>query len=187
MLSVLTTMVGIIVRKIPEFTAERSNSFKHWWVGKCIAIIGPTASGKNSLFNKLRGLEAPTTHVRTRGAEKIETFEFHWPLPNKEQVKFRCKRSINVGGETDERDRFWLDSCSGSDVIFYLVDIQKLIDHNQSTMDRIKSDLKWISANINHFKANSSIHVLLNKIDKLSISPDPVDSLFEIEANTNLR
>jgi len=54
-------------------------------------------------------------------------------------------------------------------------------------MDRIKSDLKWISANINHFKANSSIHVLLNKIDKLSISPDPVDSLFEIEANTNLR
>lgn len=179
----LTAIVGNVARKIPDWTSDKWKLFKDWWDGKCIAIIGPTASGKNSLFNKLKGSEAPTTHVQTRGTEEIGTFDFHWPLPGKGEVKFTCRRSINVGGETDERDRYWLESCSGSDVIFYLVDIDRLMHDKKSTIERIKSDAKWISSNINSMKSGSVIQIILNKIDKMSISPDPVNVLEKIESD----
>jgi hypothetical protein len=113
-----TALAAIVgnARRIPDWTSDKWKSFKDWWDGKCIAIIGPTASGKNSLFNKLKGSEAPTTHVQTRGTEEIGTFDFHWPLPGKGEVKFTCRRSINEGKPTNAIGT--TESCSGSDVIF---------------------------------------------------------------------
>lgn len=152
------------------------SKLKSWWTGKCIAIIGPTASGKNSFFNKLKRENAPTEHIQTRGAEDIGTFKFTWPLPDKTEVDFRCRNSINVGGEIDERERFWLQSCSGADVIFYLIDLDKLSKNPDETKERIKSDFKWIASNISQFKTNSSIHILINKVDViLNECQDPSD------------
>lgn len=159
------------VKAAPEFCSK----VKSWWNGKCIAIIGPTASGKNSLFNKLKREKAPIEHIQTRGAEEIGTFNFAWPLPDKSIIDFKCKNSINVGGEIDERERYWLQSCQDADVIFYLIDLEKLIKGNSIVTDRIKSDIKWLASNIPQFKAGSSIHLLVNKIDILSNNCDPVE------------
>jgi len=163
----LGVLVTTITRDVSKSAPEWYSELKSWWTGKCIAIIGPTASGKNSFFNKLKRENAPTEHIQTRGAEEVGTFKFTWPLPDKTEVYFKCKNSINVGGEIDERERYWLQSCSGADVIFYLIDLDRLSNNPDETKDRIKSDFKWIASNISQFKANSSIHILTSKVDML--------------------
>ena len=45
-----------------------------WWNGKTIAIVGDTASGKNSFYNCLREKEPPSEHIQTRGMEKVDSF-----------------------------------------------------------------------------------------------------------------
>lgn len=163
-------------KELIKFAKDKVDPLRKWWNGKCIAVIGPTASGKNSLFRKLRRLEAPSEHIQTRGAEKIDTFKFNWPLPDKTSIEFRCRNAINVGGEIDERERFWLESTKNADVIFYLIDLEKLLKvenyKDSDVVNRIKSDFKWMATSIPNFKAASSIHILINKIDVLTINSE---------------
>jgi signal recognition particle receptor subunit beta len=159
--------VDSVIKRIPEWIA----GIKGWWTGKTIAIIGPTASGKNSMFSRLQHHPIPTEHVQTRGAEKVENFNVKWTLAANESVDFKCKRALNIGGEVDERERFWPQACEEADVIFYLLDSKKFKEEEKATLQRFREDMRWLKANLRHFKPTVSVHLLLNKID-LSFGPD---------------
>lgn len=171
-LAVFAALTSVVIENIPGLAKKVAD----WWHGKSLAVIGPTASGKNTLFHKLQHQTPPVDHIQTRGAEAIETFKVNWPMPDRSTVEFRCKGSINVGGEVDERERYWLQTCKSADVIFYLIDVIKLTEAPEETLARIKSDLKWLVTNLRHFKSSSCIHILINKIDVLveNIEPDEV-------------
>lgn len=156
-----------------KMAPEVLKNIKNWWTGKNIAIIGATASGKNSLFSKLQRKDPPSEHIQTRGADEVGTFKFQWPLPDRSKIEFYCRRSINVGGEIDERERYWLQSCAHADVIFYLVDVTRLQDAPATTMKRIESDLKWLATHLPSMKASSCIHILVNKVDTVVADCEP--------------
>lgn len=172
--AVLSWLAKEILVKVTEKAPDLLSKMKAWWQGKTIAIIGPTASGKNSLFDRVRNQPAPNQHIQTRGAEEVGNFNFTW-AKGEGGIDFKCKRSLNVGGEVDERERFWGQACAGSDVIFYLVDLQKLNEDRESILNRIKSDLKWLATNLKNFKKDVKIHILLNKVDTLPFSGEPED------------
>lgn len=183
--AIVLALTKTVIDKTPDIFKE----LVHWWNGKSIAIIGPTASGKNSFFNKLRGDIAPAEHIQTRGAENVKTFSFSWPLPNKSEVKFKCKNSINVGGEIDERERYWLQSCKEADVIFYLIDFDKLTNNTEDTIRRIKTDFKWIASNIPKFKKESSLFIVINKMDLIFdgyVDPSSIESELTSALSTHL-
>lgn len=166
----VTTVVmnaGPVIKKIPEWVA----GVRDWWTGKTIAIIGPTASGKNSMFSRLQYQPIPAAHVQTRGAEKIGKFKVKWTLADNEYVDFKCKRALNIGGEVDERERFWRQACEEADVVFYLLDSEKFKKDETATLQRFKEDMRWLKANLRHFKSTVVFHLLLNKID-LTFGPD---------------
>jgi hypothetical protein len=158
---VVAAAATVFVEKIPEFY----KNIKSWWTGKTIAIIGATASGKNSMYSRLRKEEIPAEHIQTRGAETFTDFPIRWPLPNGDLIDFKCKRSINIGGEIDERERYWLQACEGADVIFYLIDTEKLLKDQATTLKRFHDDMCWLVTNFRHFKPSVTVHLLLNKID----------------------
>lgn len=174
----LTSVASATGRGLAKVAPGAYDKMRGWWSGKTIAIIGPTASGKNSMFDRLRKEEPPVEHVQTKGTTKIKNFDFSWPLPDKSKIDFHCKGSINVGGEIDERERNWIISCENADVIFYLLDISKLIERPDETIDRLKEDFWWMASNIRHFKSSAAIHILLNKID-LYVENVPVEQMVE--------
>lgn len=175
-----TAAVDFVIEKIPQAVEW----LKKWWTGKAIAIIGPTASGKNSMFSRLRKEPVPAEHIQTRGAEKVVDFKISWPLPQGDSVDFYCRRSINIGGEIDERERYWLQACEGADVIFYLLDGEKLQKARDATLERFRDDMHWLVTHFRHFKPSVTIHLLLNKIDvtmgSYPYSPSAFDSIAKL-------
>jgi len=74
--------------------------------------------------------------MQTRGSEQLETFNLIYTLPDGTRLDLKCKNCINTGGEIDERERYWLTACQHADVIFYLVDGEKLRKAPKQTIDR---------------------------------------------------
>ena len=164
---------------------EAFKGFMKWWNGKTIAVIGATASGKNSFYDCLLEKDPPKEHIQTRGAEKVDSFTVKRSIQGLETIELRCKRSINVGGEVDERIRYWSQACSDADFIFYLVDMERLNapDLYDTYHSRIGDDLKWLGANLSKFKEGCKIHLLLNKIDRVLEIPSFVDNRREFIEN----
>ncbi|WP_175926353.1 GTPase domain-containing protein [Burkholderia cepacia] len=187
-MSVFFKVVGNLAVAATDFVIEKIPQaivwLKKWWTGKTIAIIGPTATGKNSMFSRLRKETVPAEHIQTRGAEKVADFKISWPLPQGDHVDFYCRRSINIGGEIDERERYWLQACEGADVIFYLLDGEKLQLAPDRTFERFRDDMRWLVTNFRHFKPSVTVHLLLNKIDvtlgAYPYSPPALDSMAKL-------
>lgn len=152
-----------------------------WWNGKTIAIIGATASGKNSFYNCLSDKEPPTEHINTRGMERVEFFKVKRNISGLDPIDLRCKRSVNVGGEDDDKDRYWYQACSDADFIFYLIDMEHLNDQDRREAydKRIGEDLKWLGSNLSQFKRNCKVHLLLNKIDCVLDIPPSIENCRE--------
>ncbi len=159
--------------------------FVKWWNGKTIAIVGATASGKNSFYDCLLEKDPPKEHIQTRGVEKVHSFTVKRNIQGLGTIELRCKRSVNVGGEVDERIRFWSEACNNADFIFYLVDMERLNnpDHHDTYHSRIGDDLKWLGANLSKFKQGCKVYLLLNKIDRVLEIPSLVDNRREFIEN----
>jgi len=139
---------------------------RRWWNRKKIAVIGPTAVGKNSLYHRLKDEPIPDDHNQTKGAERIPNFNYRRTLPNGKQFEVTFKRCINVGGEMAERNRYWFDACDDADVIFYMITLDDLKNQKFRQGSRIHSDLKWLATHMGKMRPNVLVHLLVNKIDK---------------------
>jgi len=168
-------LISMVKDVVVEFIWKLPNKVSQWWSGKSIAVIGATAAGKDSLFQRLKREDIPDEHFQTRGAEKVGTFNFKQALSDGTTIDIKCKRSINVGGEVDERERFWKQSCKDADVIFYILEVERLLNEEYLIGERVYDDLKWIASNIGEFEASPLVHLLVNKVDLIG------EDLSEIE------
>jgi hypothetical protein len=154
-----------IAKEVGKAIEELSSKVKDWWNGKKIAVLGPTAVGKNCFYQRLKGEIISKQHIQTTASERIPPFIYRHNLPDGREFKIVCKNSINVGGEVDKRELFWIDACKDSDVIFYMMTVTDLKDEKYKPGQRIYDDLKWLATNMGKFKHNTLIHFLINKID----------------------
>lgn len=174
-------LMSTIGKHLPEifmFLMEKIDwdGIKKWWTGKTIAVIGSTASGKNSFFARLKEEEIPSEYIQTRGTEKVKNFEIEQSLPDGKKLHMKVKGSVNVGGEVDERVRTWFEACKDADMIFYLIDYEKLTHKYEDTKKRIEDDFCWMRRNITKFSRNPYIFILMNKID-IDNSSDKIKTL----------
>jgi hypothetical protein len=139
-----------------------------WWSGKKIAVIGPTASGKDSFLARLQNREIPQVHSNSPMGEKVKSFRVKLALSHRQVVDITCKGVINIGGETDYRDApaGWLAVCKDADVVFYVMTIKDLSDKRFLRGRRIRQDLDWLLTALPHLKPDALIHILINKIDQ---------------------
>lgn len=156
-----------VLKSVVQILPQTVKATKEWWRGKNIAIIGATASGKNAMFDMLQGKKVSEEHNQTRGVQDLETFKLSYALPN-DKINFTLKKCKNVGGEEDQRELGnWKEACKDSDIIFYLIDVKKLIENPNVQKQRIKDDLRWLGENIPAFQLNKACHIFLNKVDLL--------------------
>lgn len=148
-----------------------------WWWGRKIAVIGPTASGKDSFLARLRNQEIPQVHSNSTMGETIKSFRVRLALSDRQVIDITCKGVINIGGETDYRDTpsGWLSVCMDADVVFYVMTVNDLSRKRFFKGRRIRQDLDWLLTAMPHLKHGALIHILINKIDE------------EIESHTDYR
>jgi GTPase SAR1 family protein len=174
----LAVLVITAMGKVKEFSDNHGVS--DWLVlqfknlqkisGKRIGVIGATASGKNSLITKLRGEVIDSEYSQTRGVESVSSYKVKFPVPGHNDIYFKASKSINVGGERDERDRHWAEACRSADIVFYLLDAKRLIDERDDTLFRFEEDVEWIaktgiSTGKDKFKSTMKLAIVLNKVD----------------------
>jgi hypothetical protein len=138
-----------------------------WWSGKKIAVIGPTASGKDSFLARLQNREIPAVHSNSAMGEKVKSFPVKLALSNRRVIDITCKGVINIGGEADYRDApsGWLSVCEDADVVFYVMTVNDLAKKRFLKGRRIRQDLDWLLTALPHLKQGALIHILINKID----------------------
>jgi len=148
-----------------------------WWSGKKIAVIGPTAAGKDSFLARLQNREIPRVHSNSPMGERVKSFRVKLALSHHRVIDITCKGVINIGGETDYRDApaGWLAVCKDADVIFYVMTIKDLSEKRFLKGRRIREDLDWLMTVMPHLKKDALIHILINKVDE------------EIESHTDYR
>jgi GTPase Era involved in 16S rRNA processing len=139
-----------------------------WWSGKKIAVIGPTASGKDSFLARLQNKEIPEVHSNSAAGEKIKSFKVKLTLSDNQVIDITCKGMINIGGEADYRDMpsGWLSVCKGADVVFYMMTVEDLSAKRFLRGRRIRQDLDWLLTALPELKRGALIHILINKIDQ---------------------
>jgi hypothetical protein len=172
MMPMLTTFrVFLLLTSFPgvgEHIVRLVKGALEWWSGKKIAVIGPTASGKDSFLARLRNREIPEIHSNSPMGEKIRSFDVKLALSNRQVVDITCKGVINIGGETDYRDApsGWLSVCKDADVVFYMMTVNDLSAKRFFKGRRIRQDLDWLQRALPHLKQGALIHILINKIDE---------------------
>ena len=139
-----------------------------WWSGKKIAVIGPTASGKDSFLARLRNKEMPEVHSNSAMGEKIKSFKVKLALSDRRVIDITCKGMVNIGGEADYRDMpsGWPSVCKDANVVFYMMTVEDLSAKRFLRGRRIRQDLDWLLTALPELKRDTLIHILINKIDK---------------------
>jgi hypothetical protein len=170
-MALTTFRVFLLLTSFPgigEHLARLVKGALDWWSGKKIAVIGPTASGKDSFLARLQNQEIPQVHTNSPMGEKIKSFEVKLALSNRRVVDITCKGVINIGGESDYRDTpsGWLSVCKDADVIFYMMTVNDLSGKRFLKGRRIRQDLDWLQSALPHLKQGALIHILINKIDE---------------------
>ena len=139
-----------------------------WWSGKKIAVIGPTASGKDSFLARHQNKEIPEVHSNSAMGEKIKSFKVKLALSDRQVVDINCKGMVNIGGEADYRDMpsGWLSVCKDANVVFYMMTVKDLSARRFLRGRRIRQDLDWLLTALPELKRDTLIHILINKIDQ---------------------
>jgi hypothetical protein len=151
-----------------EHAARAARGARAWWSGKKIAVIGPTASGKDSFLARLQNREIPEEHAPSPMGEKVKSFRVKLALSHHQVVDVTCKGVVNVGGEPEYRDapEGWLSVCKGADVVFYVMTVEDLSAKRYLKGRRVREDLDWLLSATPHLERHALLHVLINKIDE---------------------
>ena len=169
-MALTTFRIFLLLTSLPEagkHVARWMRGAIEWWSGKKIAVIGPTASGKDSFLARLQHQEIPRVHANSTMGEKVKSFPVKLTLSNRQVIDITCKGVINIGGETDYRDApsGWLSVCEDADVVFYMMTVDDLSRKRFLKGRRIREDLDWLLTAMPHLKQGALLHILINKID----------------------
>jgi hypothetical protein len=151
-----------------KHVARMVRGAREWWAGKTIAVIGPTASGKDSFLARLQNREIPEVHTNSPMGEKVKSFKVKVALSHHQFIDITCKGVINIGGESDYRDApsGWLAVCKDADVVFYMMTVTDLAEKKFLRGGRVRQDLDWLLTAMPHLKRDVLVHILINKIDE---------------------
>nr|WP_279185327.1 GTPase domain-containing protein [Acetobacter syzygii] len=153
-----------------------------FWNNNTLAVIGPTACGKDSLIARLQGKPVPDIHINTGIPEAVESYWVKYDDGNGKRISFQAKKTLNVGGEEPDRDEYWGDVCKKANVIFYMLDAEKLVSTQAQTISRLNNDMRWLVSEIGGSKFPKVV-IVLNKFDILlegEESPDVQEAIKNI-------
>ena len=132
---------------------------KKWWSSKRIAVLGGRGVGKTTFINYLE-----TKKVKS-GFEQTD-LELYPALTVKiEGVTLRISSGYDVGGSSMQHGE-WRKQVLEADIIFYILDISRILKRDSDYIESTKSDIDAIKNEIRQRK-NIQVFLIASHIDKL--------------------
>ncbi|QSV63916.1 MAG: hypothetical protein HEQ26_15320 [Dolichospermum sp. DL01] len=123
--------------------------------GKKLAVLGDKGTGKTTLLNYLIKKVLSQGYYQTRYVHDTDEQRFYL---NDKWISL--KKSKDVGGDTSFHDE-WEKLFKESDLIFYMVRSNLLINDDPETNNRVKDDLELIQGWRNKYDSNNRKKLLI--------------------------
>lgn len=107
--------------------------------GKRLAVLGERGVGKTTLIQFLTTGTIPEEYEQTTNPEQTDARRFK--LKN---LSLNIKKSLDVSGDKTEYDK-WKLVIEDSDIVLYLLRVDKLMKGDKHTKGRIQEDMNQIS------------------------------------------
>lgn len=137
-------------------------AYSKWWDGKSIAVLGGRGTGKTTLLNYF------ATKKITASYEQTDTKQRYSGMTVKMgDLTLKIKEGYDVGG-TSFNHSTWREQIDNSDVVFYIVDISRVIrqDKDQQYINNTINDIEAIADNVSGRKDKMHIIILATHADK---------------------
>lgn len=138
-----------------------SDKAKQMLNGKHIAILGGRGVGKTTLLHFLRTGKIQSSFEQT-SIDDYKSFSFK--VGNSE---LHVKDGHDIGGGHFQHSA-WRKQIEESDIVFYLINVDKLLNKDTAYINDTKGDLNAIKDAIAEKKGKTAVFLIINHADKQS-------------------
>ena len=131
--------------------------------GKKLAVLGARKVGKTVLIKYLTTGTVTEDYKQTRRPEKTPARRFRL-----EDLDLAIKKSYDVPGKDHHKQ--WKDITKESDIVLYLLRIDKLMEGDEITEERIRGDMELISSWLEENPKKFPLFIIGTYFDRLSES-----------------
>ncbi len=131
--------------------------------GKKLAVLGARKVGKTVLIKYLTTGTVTEDYKQTRRPEKTPARRFRL-----EDLDLAIKKSYDVPGKDHYKQ--WKDITKESDIVLYLLRIDKLMEGDEITEERIRGDMELISSWLEENPKKFPLFIIGTYFDRLSES-----------------
>jgi len=109
------------------------------WKGKRVAVLGARAVGKTTFLSFLTTGSIPENYEETLYSTECDGRRFQL-----KDLQLRIKDSFDVGGAKHNICEEWKNEFIESDIVFYLLRADLLMNDDSDTVNRVRSDFNII-------------------------------------------
>lgn len=151
------TALGVIGTVVFKFDLD--DKIKEMWSGKRITVLGGRGVGKTTFLHYLKTQKIKSSSEQTH----IESYQSM--TVKVDNISLHIKEGQDVGGSQSQHGE-WRKQIQEADILFYLMDISKILAKDKRYIDNVKKDINAIQDKIEKRQDKISIFLIANHADK---------------------
>lgn len=149
--------LGVIGTAVFKFDLD--DKIKEMWSGKRITVLGGRGVGKTTFLHYLKTQKIKSSSEQT-GVENYQSMTV-----KVDNISLHIKEGQDVGGSQFQYKK-WREQIQEADILFYLMDISKVLAKDKQYIDNVKKDINAIQDEIEKRQDKISVFLIANHADK---------------------
>ena len=129
------------------------------WSGKRITVLGGRGVGKTTFLHYLKTQKIKSSSEQTH----IENYQSM--TVKVDNISLHIKEGQDVGGSQSQHGE-WRKQIQEADILFYLMDISKILAKDKRYIDNVKKDITAIQGEIEKRQDKIAVFLIANHADK---------------------
>lgn len=150
-------------------------AYKKWWEKMTIAVLGGRGVGKTTFIRYLETQKIESSH------EQTDLAKYPAMKVKVEGITLRIAKGYDVGGSSMHHEK-WREQIQGSDVVFYLLNIHRVLNKDEAYIKNVRQDIDAIKDEIKERQSKVHVFLIASHADKL---PEYQSNFSKLEMRVN--